>query len=112
MGRIRGISITLYERTETGRDEANEPVYTETPTFVSDVLVAPASESPVIDSDRLKGRTAVYTLGIPKGDTHEWEGRRVQFFGETWQVIGEPTEGIEHLIPLAWNKKVRVERIE
>ena len=36
----------------------------------------------------------------------------VEFFGRKWKVIGMPTEGIEGLIPLYWNKKVRVEAIE
>ena len=36
--------------------------------------------------------------------------RKVSFFGETFKTYGEPTQGIEHLIPLAWNKKVKVER--
>ena len=58
-----------------------------------------------------EGRRAVYILGLPKGDTHRWEGCRVRFFGEVWRVIGKPTEGIEHLIPLQWNRKVKVESI-
>jgi len=36
----------------------------------------------------------------------------VDFFGERFRVIGKPTKGLEHLIPLRWNMKVRVERIE
>lgn len=111
-GRIHGISIVLYERTETGRDEANAPVYKETPTLVPDVLVAPASEREIVDGERLEGRTAVYTLGIPKGDTHVWEGCRVSFWGEDYQVIGKPTQGIDDMIPLRWNKKVTVARYE
>lgn len=35
-----------------------------------------------------------------------------KFFGADWKVIAIPTEGIEELIPLDWNKKVQVERYE
>ena len=58
------------------------------------------------------GRKAVYTLAIPKGDTHEWEDQKVIFFGKEWRVFGAELEGIEDLIPLDWNKKVYVERYE
>ena len=86
----------------------------ETETAVETVLVAPAESGgqALPDQLTLTGRRAVYTLASPKGDNHHWEGNRVRFFGETWQVIGIPTEGIEDLIPLQWNRKVQVERIE
>ena len=111
---MRGITITLYEREQSGTDLFNRPEYTETPVEVENVLVAPVTPGgeEVLDTLDLTGRKAVYTLAIPKGDTHRWEGCRVEFFGETWQVIGKPTQGIEELIPLSWNKKVTVEQIE
>jgi hypothetical protein len=36
----------------------------------------------------------------------------VDFFGERFRIVGKPTKGIEALIPLSWNMKVRVQRIE
>lgn len=110
---MKGITITLYSRTETGRDLLNAPVYTETAETVDNVLVAPMSDQEVLEAYTLTGRKAVYQLGIPKGDEHDWSaGNRVNFFGEDWRIIGMPQEGIEALIPLSWNKKVRVERYE
>lgn len=107
---IKGIPVTLYERAQTGVDGFNKPVYEETAVIVENVLVAPAQEEEVLDTLNLTGRRAVYTLGIPKGDTHIWEDRDVEFFGERWHTIGMPIQGIEAMIPLSWNKKVRVER--
>lgn len=114
MGQItsRGITVTLYEVTQTGTDDFGEPVYTETPTDVENVLVSPSTPQEILDTVNLYGRKAVYTLGIPKGDSHDWENRRVDFFGERWRVFGVPTKGIEELIPLDWNMKVTVERYE
>ena len=111
---MRGITITLYERTQTGTDEFNRPEYTETPVQVENVLVAPAGETgeEITDTTDLVSRRAAYTLALPKGDAHEWENCRVQFWGEIFRVIGKPTQGIEAMIPLNWNRKVRVERIE
>ena len=106
---MRGITITLYERTPAGVDGFRRPIYTETPVEVENVLVAPVDDQEVLQTLNLTGRRARYQLGIPKGDTHAWEGCRVDFFGSSWRVIGHPTEGIEALLPLSWNKKVKVE---
>lgn len=109
---MRGITVTLYEQTQTGTDEFNAPVFDESPVEVENVLVAPASAAEILDTVNLYGRKAVYTLAIPKGDIHDWENKRVSFFGADWRTFGIPTEGIEALIPLSWNKKVMVERYE
>lgn len=107
---MKGITIQLGVKTETGRDAFNAPVYSEEWVDVENVLVAPVSTTDAIDLLNLTGKTAVYILGIPKGDTHIWEDVKVRFFGETWSSIGFPQEGIEKLMPLSWNKKVTVER--
>ena len=113
MGRISGITVTLYEQVQASTDGFNRPVYTETGTDVDNVLVAPISSTELLETYNLTGRTAVYQLGIPKGDSHDWSaGKKVRFFGADWRIIAIPTEGIESMIPLAWNKKVQVERYE
>lgn len=108
---IEGITVTLYTRTQTGTDAFNAPVYEESEESVDNVLVAPSSETEIMDTLTLYGRKAVYTLGIPKGDTHTWTGCRVGFFDRIWSVIGDEIQGIEDMIPLSWNKKVRVEAV-
>ena len=113
---MKGITIQLCVKTqsgisgESGTDPFNAPIYNETWINVDNVLVAPVSSTDALDILNLTGKKAVYTLGIPKGDTHDWEDCKVRFFGETWSSIGFPQEGIEDLIPLSWNKKVTVER--
>ena len=110
---MRGITVTLYDRTQTGTDALNKPIYTETPVAVDNVLVAPSSMVEVLEQFSLDGRKGEYVMAIPKGDTHEWiSGKKVSFFGVDWRIIEMPEEGIEWLIPLGWNKKVRVERYE
>lgn len=106
---LRGICINLYEVTQTGVDDFNHPLYAETEETVEDVLVMPMSETEILDTLNLTGKKAIYKLAIPKGDTHEWENRRVSFFGKSWRVIGKPVEGIEALLPLRWNRQIRVE---
>lgn len=111
--KIRGITVTLYEPVgTTGVDPFGAPEYIEAPVQIDNVLVAPANSQEITDAINLYGRKAVYTMAIPKGDTHDWENRRVSFLGEDYRVFGIPLEGIACDIPLAWNKKVMVERFE
>ena len=108
-----GITVLLYEKTKTGVDAFGRPVYTEDiPTAVDNVLVGEPAPQEVIDTLNLTGKRLAYTLGIPKGDDHTWTDRKVGFFGEVFRVIGPPSQGIEDLIPLSWNRKVQVERFE
>ena len=112
MALIKGITIALLERTQTGTDGFNRPVYEYKKKYIHNVLVAPASSDDIATSLDLTGKKAVYTLGIPKKDCNSWEDRIVEFFGQQWKTIGIPLEGIEANIPLDWNKKVMVERYE
>lgn len=106
------MAITIKNKIETGMDEFNRPVYKYVDEIVENVLVSPVSADDVVSSTDLTGGKAVYTLAIPKGDTHNWENQLVEFFGKTWRTFGIPIEGIEANIPLDWNKKVMVERYE
>ena len=112
MSGIKGITVTLYTETEGNPDAFGRPTYTETAVQVDNVLVAPASTSETLDTVNLTGKKAVYTLGIPKGDTHDWKDKKVEFFGQTFKTFGEPLQGIEEMIPLQWNTKIQVERYE
>lgn len=101
---IRGISVTLLQLSRSQDGTA-----TWTPVTVDNVLVAPVLEVDNQVAMLPDGHRAVYHLGIPKSDAHRWEGQLVQFFGQTWSVIGIPTEGIDSQIPGPWNKKATVE---
>ena len=99
MAKIKGITVKLYEKTKAGTDAFGTPVY-------EDVPVSSSSRADTINPD---GKIASYTLAIPKGDTHEWENKKVEFFGRVWRTVGFAYEGIESMIPLDWNRKVQVE---
>ncbi len=113
MATIKGITISLKEKVQTGTDEFNHPVYSVTYTDVDNVLVGEPSTDEVTDTMNLYGKKVSYVLGIPKGDTHIWKDTEVILpdpFAGTYRTIGEPIAGIESLIPLSWNKKVRLEK--
>lgn len=109
---IRGIDVIIYERTQTGTDGFGAPVYTEGPVTVKNVLVTPTAAEEVVSEIQMYGKRSVYELCIPKGDTHNWENRRIRFFNQDFQSFGPVTEYIEALVPGPWNKKVKVERVE
>lgn len=107
---IKGITVTLYEKTATGKDEFNKTIYTEIPVEVDNVLIEPVSSEDVVNTETIYGKKVIYRICIPKGDSHRWEDSKVVFFGEEWQTFGFPLEYIENLLPLDWNKKFMVER--
>ena len=109
---LKGITVTLITNVQNGTDPAGAPIYEQTSEAIENVLVAPASSQDILDSTQLYGKKAVYTLGIPKGDTHDWEDQIVEFFDARWHVFGIPLKGIEAMIPLQWNTKVMVERYD
>lgn len=109
MTRIHGISIILMDKVEDGTDGFGKPIFKEKPIEIRNVLVSPTSTDDVANQLNLTGKKVVYDLAIPKGDTHDWTNKEVQFFEKKWRTVGVPLEGIEDMIPLDWNKKVTVE---
>lgn len=109
MAKIKGITVTLINKIETGKDPLGAPIYKDVEIQVDNVLVRPTSSEDIVNHLTLTGKKAVYTLAIPKGDTNVWENQEVSFFGKRWRVSGSELEGIESMIPLDWNKKVLVE---
>lgn len=112
MTKIKGIRVTLVDRVEVDKDPFGHPVYEEREIQVDNVLVAPVSTDDIVNSLELEGKKAVYILGIPKGDTNIWENKEIRFFDQRFKSFGKVTQGIDHLIPLDWNKKVKVEAYE
>ena len=112
MGKIHGQTIELAVKVQTGIDDFNRPIYGTLWTQVDNVLIAQPSTEEVTDELNLSGKRLDYLLGIPKGDMHNWEDTQVRFWGQVYETIGTPTQGIEDMIPLSWNKKVKVMRYE
>ena len=107
---INGITVRLYEPIQTGVDAFKHPVYEDVPVDVKNVLVAPAETKDIIDELQLSGKRLEYILCIPKEDTHIWEDRTVEFYGQKWRTFGFPQTWIPGMVPLDWNTKVKVER--
>lgn len=111
---IHGTTVILYNKEVTERNAMNEPVYDwfAHSYSVDDVLVGEPTPQEKIDEMTMTGKQIAFTLGIPKGDTHDWTDQVVEFFGCKFRTFGIPQEGIEANIPLRWHKKVKCERYE
>lgn len=114
---MRGITVTLYKKTQDSSDPFGAPTYTETQVTVDNVLVGEPTTDDITTSTDLFGKRIDYMLGIPKGDTNDWKDVRVSWtdaYGRTvsCETFGFPITGVEHLIPTPWHMKVRCHRIE
>lgn len=112
---MRGITVTLYETTETGRDAFNNPIVTETAVTVDNVLVGEPSTDDYTSSVSMFGKQIRFMLGVPKGDTHDWTDKKVTWTDaqgktQTVRTFGYPIMGVEANIPGPWHMKVRCEQ--
>lgn len=115
MARIKGIDVVLIEKAEVGKDPFGHPIYDKREIVVENVIVSHVGSmgsDAIVSSMELDGKHVEYVLGIPKGDTHKWESTEVRFFGERFRTVGKPLLGMEHMMPLEWNKRVLVEAYE
>lgn len=109
---IKGKTIILYEKIQTGVDGFNKPIYDEKEVLIDNVLIEPASEQDITNEIEINGKQLSYYLHIPKNDDHDWNDVSVYFYGKRWKSYGEPLRYDEDLTPLSWNQKVKVERYE
>ena len=79
---------------------------------VHNVLIGLPATSGSADNAHNTGALQSFTLAIPKGDTHEWTSRIVEFFGSKYRTVGYPLQGIEENIPLCWHKQISVQRLD
>lgn len=107
---MKGMTIQLVQQTQTGTDEFNKPIYTEEFVNVDDCLVGQPSADDVANVLALYGKKIAYTIGIPKGDTHNWTDAEIVMFGGRFRTIGYPETGIQANIPLRWGQNIKVER--
>lgn len=108
---IKGITVALTVKTQSGTDAFNAPIYTTSTVNVDNVLVEPISTDDIISDTNLEGKISDVRLCIPKGDTNNWENTTVEFFGHQWETYGFEQQWIEENVPLMWNRKIRCKRI-
>lgn len=109
---IKGETVILLDRTETGKDPWGKAEYSETEIPVENVLLGNPSTEEAINELNLTGKRLLFVLGIPKGDIHDWKDRTVLIRGQKFRTYGFPLEQTEENVPGPWNKQVKVEAYE
>lgn len=115
MGKIKGQSVILFEKIQTGKNSLGAPVFEEVPVQVENVLIGEPSTDDVTSSVSMYGKKVTYVLGIPKNDTHNWKDAKVVFvdgynIAHTVKTFGFPITGIQdNFPPIPWGAKVRCE---
>lgn len=111
---IRGETVVLIEKTQTGTDPMGAPIYEETETIVENVCVGTPAADPVIEMNDIDGKRCAYVLGIPKGDTHDWRDAVVYIRGKRFKTYGPPLIQTEANIParIPWHVQIKVELYE
>lgn len=105
-------NVTLHVKTQTSVDAFNNPVYADDTAVVTGILIGrPESEAETRALD-LYGKRLAYSLGIPKGDSHDWTDAVVEFWGQTFKTFGFPETANQANIPGPWGSVVMVERYE
>lgn len=137
MGRLKGIDVVLYNQIEIGTDPFGAPIYAVSlypsdsvfpsdeifpnsyvdSEVVSNVLVGQPTDEEITTTVSLYGKHIAYMLGIPKGDTHDWQDKVVEWtdaYGKRHlcRTFGFPITGIEANLPrrVPWHMKVRCEK--
>lgn len=112
MALIKGQTITLYQKTQTGLDSFGQAIYEETPVEVSNVLIAPVSADKAPEQDGLRNVLEAYEIHIPKGDTNDWEDCRVSFWDKVFRTVGAVKRYMAENTPGDWIGSIRVERYD
>lgn len=116
MNLLKGQTVVLHEKiAQTGTDPFNRPTFTTQKVEVENVLITPTSDTDIVNEIQMYGKASVYTLSIPKGDTHNWEDSTIEIWDkdlEKWKKFksfGTVIKYQEELVPLDWNGKVKVD---
>ena len=107
---MKSMTVQLVKKTLEGTDPFGAPIYKEELINVPGCLVGPGNADQIIQATEKYGKKVAYTIGVPKGDTHNWIDTDVIFYGERFHTIGLPEKGMPENIPLYWGQNVMVER--
>ena len=109
---MKGTTVQVKVKTQTGTDPFGAPIYSETFEDVPDVLVGNPTTDDIAASTNLYGKKIELMLGIPKGDSHNWIDTEVIIWGQRYKTFGFPMTAEPENVPLRWGQNVRVERFQ
>lgn len=109
---MKGETVTVLTRTQTGVDEGNNPTYEQSARNVSDVLVSPSDNADSSDAIRPDGVEIVLTALFPRTYAGSLRGSDVRVRGDLYHVVGDPIAVDGGMRPTRWNRTVNLSRSE
>lgn len=109
---IKGETVILLDKILEGKDPFGVDIYREVEIEVKNVLLGSPSFDDASADLQLYGKKLAFTLGIPKGDKHDWKDKNVIIRGQRFRTYGFPLTQTEANVPGKWNTQVKVERYE
>ena len=105
---IRGTTVTIIGRTQSGIDPGGDPIWSETEERVDDVLVQDGTQANSTASTSPEGISVDRTIHMPrKWIFHSLRGCRVRLpDGIEYSVVGDPIPYDGGLTPTRWNLTV------
>lgn len=105
---MKGETVVVIEKTKTSIDPFGNDIYEEKEIVVNDVIVGSPSVDDLATTTNIEGKKAVFVLGIPKGDLHNWKDTEVIIRGVRYKTFGFPLTQTEANVPGRWNTQVKV----
>lgn len=109
---IKGETVVLKQKTQNGVDQFGKPIYLTTDVEVDNVVIGSPNYDASVAELNLTGKKLAFTLGIPKGDSHNWKDVDVEIRGQLFRTYGFPLTQTVNNVPGPWNTQVKVEAYE
>lgn len=105
---MRGSTVTIIGRTQSGLDPGGDPIWTSTEEQVDDVLIQDGAQANSAASTRPEGISVDRTIHMPRSwPYHSLRGCRVRLpDGIEYCVVGDPIPYDGGLTPTRWNLTV------
>ena len=110
---MRGETVIIKRRKQTGVDAGNNPVWEPAEESVDNVMVQSPNGSNASDSTRPDGITVDLTLQFPRTYAGgSLRGQTIAVRGIDYRVVGDPIPLDGGMTPTQWNMTVNVTRSE
>lgn len=106
---MKGETVTITGRTQTGFTPAGEPDWQTITETVGDVLIQDGAQANAAESTRSDGVSVAKTCHFPRAWAyHSLRGWKVVIDGIAYPVIGDPRPYTGGLTPTRWNLTVEL----
>ena len=108
---MAGATVKVLRPKVVGTDSFGADVVEWVPEFVDNVLTAPQSTAD-LGAERPDGDETRIRVHFPRSYEASLRGCRVEAYGRTWAVVGDPLKLDPRLCPLPWDRMAEAVRVD